>query len=89
MVSGHLTESSGHDPPRNASLFKLDTSLSIHDWVKMAITINIDLDLLDQLYSTFIVVFVFTYALFWSIKYGKDYFALLHTYFKKVRDDIG
>ena len=86
MVSGHLTESSsGQDPHRNASLFKFDSSLSIHDWVKMAITINIDLDLLDQLYSTFIVLFIGTYVLFWCIKYGKDYLNLLHRYFTKVR----
>ena len=60
-----------------------DTSLSIREWVKMGITLNIDLELIDQLYTTFIVVAIVTYVVFWSIKYGVDYITLLHRYFTK------
>lgn len=68
-----------------SSILLFDTSLSIHEWVKMGITLNIDLQLLDELYTTFIIVAVVTYVVFWSIRYGVDYFTLLHRYFTKPK----
>ena len=67
------------------SVLLFDTSLSIHEWVKMGITLNIDLELIDQLYTTFIVVAIVTYVIFWSIKYGVDYITLLHRYLTKPK----
>lgn len=62
-----------------------DASLSIREWVKMGITLNIDLELIDQLYTTCMVAAIVTYVVFWSIKYGVDYITLLHRYFIKPK----
>ena len=72
----------------SSSVLLFDSSLSIHEWVKMGITLNIDLQLLDQLYTTFIIVAVVTYAVFWSIKYGKDYFTVMRRYLIKAKVTI-
>ncbi len=68
------------DVTTSTSVLQFDTSLSVHDWVKMGLSVNVDLQLLNQLCSTTVVVAVATYVVYWSIKYGKDYLALLHRY---------
>ena len=60
-----------------------DTSLSISEWVKMGITLNIDLQLLHQLCGTVVVTAVVFYTVFWSVRYGKDYLAIMHRYFTR------
>lgn len=69
----------------NSPVLLFDTSLSIHEWVKMGITLNIDLELIDQLYTTFIIVAVVSYVVFWSVKYGVDYLTVIHRYFTKPK----
>ena len=69
----------------NSPVLLFDTSLSIHEWLKMGITLNIDLELIDQLYTTFIIVAVVSYVVFWSVKYGVDYLTVIHRYFTRPK----
>ena len=50
-------------------------------------SVEIDLALLDQLYSTFIVVVLGIYVSCWIKKYSNEYLPLLHGYFNKVGGD--
>ncbi len=61
-------------PAMNSSVFILDTSFCVTDYVKMAMTLSVDLDLLDRLYTVALVLLLVSYLCFWSIKYSKEIF---------------